>query len=176
MTASQKKIKPGGKRQRGGRSGEPVYSEQLANQICEQLTAGLSLRAICRAPGMPTEGAVRLWTHEDSERGRAFATRYARARSIGYERMVEELLEIADDTSFLERPELASAMVQQQRLAAEMRRWLLSKVFPKLYGDKVEITGDPDAPIVTRIELVPVQPRQLEAKTIEHDANDTSDE
>ena len=156
------------KRQRGGRSGEPVYSEQLANKICDQLTAGLSLRAICRAPGMPTEGAVRLWTHEDSERGRAFATQYARARSIGYERMVEELLEIADDRSFIGHLD-ANAMVQQQRLAFEARRWLLSKVFPKLYGDKVEISGDPDAPIVTRIELVPVQPRQLGAKVIEHD-------
>lgn len=150
------------KPRRGGRNGsEPVYTQQLATKICEHLAAGLSLRAICRLPGMPTETAIRLWTHEDSERGRAFALQYTRARSIGYERMVEDLLEIADDTSFLERPELAAAKVQQQRLAFEARRWLLSKVFPKLYGDRVEVSGDPEAPLVTRIELVPVQPRPI---------------
>ena len=164
------------KRRRGGRNGaEPIYSHKLAEDICDRLAAGESLRRICRDPGMPDEKAVRKWAHEDSERGRAFGPQYARARTIGYERLVEDLLEIADDRSFIGSPD-ANAIVQQQRLAFEARRWLLSKVFPKLYGDKVEIVGDPDAPIVTRIELVPVQPRQLEAKTIEHDANDTSDE
>lgn len=50
--------------------------------------------------------------------------------------------------------------VQAARLQADSRRWFLSKLMPKKYGDKVtqEITGDPNAPLVTRIELVPVDP------------------
>ncbi len=169
MTDSQKKIEAGGKPRRGGRNGsQPVITHKLAEDICDRLAAGESLRRICRDPGMPDEKAVRKWAHEDSERGRAFGPQYVRARTIGYERLVEDLLEIADDRSFIGSPD-ANAIVQQQRLAFEARRWLLSKVFPKLYGDKVEISGDPDAPIVTRIELVPVQPRHLEAKTIEHE-------
>lgn len=157
------------KKPRGGRNGaEPVYSRQIAEDICDRLAAGESLRRICREPGMPDEKAVRKWAHEDSERGRAFGPQYARARTIGYERLVEDLLEIADDRSFIGSPD-ANAMVQQQRLAFEARRWLLSKVFPKLYGDKVEVTGDPDAPIVHRIELVPVAPKVIAPKVIEHE-------
>ena len=50
--------------------------------------------------------------------------------------------------------------VQQSRLRVDSRKWLLSKQLPKKYGDKItqEITGDASAPLVTRIELVPVAP------------------
>jgi hypothetical protein len=43
---------------------------------------------------------------------------------------------------------------------ADSRRWFLSKAMPRKYGDKVtqELVGNLDAPIVTRIELVPVAP------------------
>ena len=54
-----------------------------------------------------------------------------------------------------------NALVQQARLRVDARKWLM----PKKYGDKVtqEITTDPDAPPLTRIELVAVYPsRRLE--------------
>ena len=53
-----------------------------------------------------------------------------------------------------------NALVQQARLACDNRKWLLSKLLPHQYGDKVtqEIVGDADRPLVTRIELVPVEP------------------
>ena len=40
------------------------------------------------------------------------------------------------------------------------RKWLLGRLLPKQFGDRVtqEITGDPYAPIVSRFELVPVDP------------------
>ena len=56
--------------------------------------------------------------------------------------------------------EADNALVQKQRLQVDSRKWMLSKLLPKQYGDKVtqELVGNPDAPIVTRIELVPVAP------------------
>ena len=40
-------------------------------------------------------------------------------------------------------------------------KWLLSKLLPRQFGDKVtqEIVGDGGSALITRIELVPVAPR-----------------
>jgi hypothetical protein len=44
---------------------------------------------------------------------------------------------------------------------SDNRKWILARMLPKQYGDKVtqELVGDGDRPLVTRIELVPVAPR-----------------
>ena len=55
-------------------------------------------------------------------------------------------------------------------MRVDTRKWLLSKLLPKKYGDRVEITGDAATPVITRIELVPVMPRAIDAMSpvIEH--------
>lgn len=147
------------KRQRGGRNGcQPLYSRELENEICTRLSEGETLNAICRSPGMPTPSAVRQWVLADRPAG--IAVRYARARERGYEAMADALFDIADDRSCLGKPD-ASAAVQQQRLATDVRRWYLSKVLPHRFGDRVEVVGNADQPLVTRIELVPVAPRPI---------------
>jgi len=51
-----------------------------------------------------------------------------------------------------------------------IRKWILSKMLPRRFGDKIEISSDPDAPALTRIELVAVYPnQQLEPSTIDAD-------
>jgi hypothetical protein len=59
-----------------------------------------------------------------------------------------------------------NALVQKQRLQVDSRKWLLSKMLPKIYGDKIELSGDASAPLIQRIELVAVRPKQV---TIDHD-------
>jgi hypothetical protein len=102
-----------------------------------------------------------------------FASRYARARSLGVDRLADEVITIGD-SSIIFNGEPNNALVQQARLACDNRKWLLSKLLPHQYGDKVtaEIVGDGDRPLVSRIELVPVAPivRQVVArKKIDHD-------
>jgi hypothetical protein len=153
-------------RQRGGRSGVHLYTPQIEEQILARLALGETLNAICHSPGMPTIQAVKLWVLEDRPAG--IASRYARARQLGYEVMADQVIELSDDRSFMGRDD-ANAIVQAQRLSVDSRKWLLSKVLPKIYGDKIEVSGDPDAPVVHRIELVPVAPRLSAGKVIEHD-------
>ena len=38
-----------------------LYTPALADTICKRIAEGESLRAICRDPGMPSEGTVRGW-------------------------------------------------------------------------------------------------------------------
>jgi hypothetical protein len=47
--------------------------------------------------------------------------------------------------------------VQKQRLQVDTRKWLLSKLAPKKFGDKIEVSGDPANPLVQRIERVVVK-------------------
>jgi len=47
--------------------------------------------------------------------------------------------------------------VQKHKLQVDTRKWLLSKLAPKKYGDKLEVSGDAANPLVTRIERVVVK-------------------
>ena len=130
-------------------AGRPsIYSDELALQICERLADGESLRSVCATEGFPNERTVRRWALDDKH---PFSPQYTRARELGYHKMADEMLEIADDgtNDYVTRENkdgstyeaLDSEHVQRSRLRVDTRKWLLGKALPKLYGDKVELTG-----------------------------------
>ena len=115
---------------RGGRGGtQPLYTPELAAEILDRISAGESLRSVCRAERMPDEKAVRLWVIENRE---GFAPQYARASLIRMDCLADEILEIADNAS--------SEEVMGARLRVDARKWLMSKIAPKVYGDKLDLT------------------------------------
>lgn len=143
-----------------------LYSDEIAEEILNRVAEGEGLKTICADPGMPTSAAVRKWIREDrgaDENGaNGYGSRYARAREVGCDSIAEEIIEISD-APILHNGEPDNAMVQHARLRADNRRWLLSKIVPKKYGDKVmtEVTGADGGQLITRIELIPVDPRPL---------------
>ena len=135
------------------RQGRPTgYTPELAEAICERLANGESLRAICRDDAMPAESTVRGWARDDRE---GFSTQYARARDIGLDAMADELLAIADDGSNDTyktddgKVTVDHDHIQRSRLRVDTRKWLLSKMAPKRYGDRqhLEMTGAEGGPI-----------------------------
>ena len=119
---------------------DPVrYSPELADEICQRLAAGEGLRQICRSPHMPDESSVRLWVEKDSA---GFAPQYARARERGYERWAEEILQIADADYTGPDGTTDNALVQQARLRVDSRKWLLSKMLPHRYGDRLDVQNE----------------------------------
>jgi hypothetical protein len=97
--------------------------------------------------------------------------RDTRAREAQMDHYAEEILEISDDSSgdYIEKQNgdgttykaFDAEHVQRSRLRVDSRKWLMAKLAPKKYGDKVQVGGDPENPIrqVTRIERVIVDPR-----------------
>lgn len=93
---------------------------------------------------MPSETAVRYWVIDNQN---DFASQYTRAREIGYERMAEEILEIANTPQIGQKTvskatglEISEGdMIEHRRLQVETRKWLLSKMLPKVYGDKQQV-------------------------------------
>jgi hypothetical protein len=101
------------------------YSDEVGDAICDRLRDGETLNAICKSEDMPTESTVRLWASEDTP----FAAKYARARELGYQKMADDLVDIADE----------SGDPNRNRLRVDTRKWLLSKALPKIYGDRLEV-------------------------------------
>nr|DAX54388.1 MAG TPA: terminase small subunit [Caudoviricetes sp.] len=112
------------------RKGRPTdYTKDTADKICEKISGGLSLRAICAEAGMPARGTVYRWLIENAD----FQDQYARARDKQADYFAEEIIEIADSV------EAESAAVSKAKLQIDARKWAASKIAPKKYGDKQEI-------------------------------------
>jgi hypothetical protein len=119
-----------------------LYTPEIAETIIERLTDGESLRAICDDDGMPSIGSVIRWARDDLE---GFSARYARAREAGYVVLAEEVIAISDDGSRdytrdkdgREVPD--HDHINRSRLRVDSRKWLLSKMLPKVYGDKIDL-------------------------------------
>ena len=119
----------------------PTYSPAVADEICARLAGGESLIAICRDEHLPAERTVRGWVVDDYE---GFAPKYARARDIGLERMAEETIEIADDSGLDvvmtdDGPRPDGEVINRAKLRVDTRKWLLSKLAPKRYGDRLQV-------------------------------------
>ncbi len=112
-----------------------IYTEGLADRICRRLSEGESLNRICQDAEMPGSTTVFRWLGENQ----AFRDKYARARETQMDAMAEEILEIAD----LGDPEQANWL----KLRVDTRKWLMSKIAPKKYGDRTVLAGDDTAPL-----------------------------
>ena len=110
----------------GGRP--TTYNTEIASIICEQISTGMSLRSICAQDDMPAASSVFKWLIEHEE----FSEQYALATEERTEAMAEDILDIADSTT--EEP-------NRSRLRVDTRKWLMSKMKPKKYGDKLDVSS-----------------------------------
>lgn len=139
------------------------FTQETADAICVQLSEGLSLREVCRQEGMPDKATVMRWLNQNE----SFRDQYARAKAIGIEAIAEDILDIADDATndWMERLgkdgqplgwEFNGEAARRSQIRIDARRWLLSKLAPKKYGDKVEqtIQGPEGAPLSVAVNFV----------------------
>lgn len=123
----------------------PIYSQELADKVCERIAEGYSMRTVCAPDDMPAISTVFRWFREHPE----FREQYARATEERTEAMSEDILDIADDGSNdlmtiqkgKEEYEVENKEVtNRSRLRVDTRKWLMSKMKPKKYGDKIDMT------------------------------------
>lgn len=133
-----------------------LYTQALADEICRRIGDGEGLTEICRDSHMPSASTIIGWSLRDEH---GFFAAYARARDVKYELWSEQLVDIADDGSndFMDRQSesgtvkvLNAEHVNRSRLRADTRKWLLSKLKPKVYGDHLEMHGTIDINVVAR--------------------------
>jgi len=128
-----------------------AFKQEIANEICERIAQGETLRAICREEGKPSHATIYNWLDEVPE----FALRFGRARAQGEDLIAQECLAIADtpcegvettvkpDGAIEER---RGDMLGHRKLQIETRLKLLAKWNPKKWGEKLAVGGADDLP------------------------------
>ncbi len=110
------------------------------NDVLDRIIEGESLRDIFKRNPKKQYPSLRTfcrWLREDDATWR----QYARAKAIMAELMASEILEIADDTqadSYVDdngNIKIDHENINRSRLRVDTRKWLASKLMPKLYGD-----------------------------------------
>lgn len=120
------------------------FKEETAQRILDRLANGEALTAICADSGMPNRTTVIRWQVGNEK----FRIAYACARNEGLDVIADEIMRIADEPIPLTPTgNTDNGAVSHQRLRFDARRWYLSKMAPKRYGDKLTVAGDEENPL-----------------------------
>lgn len=126
----------------------------LAKKVFEEMRGGLSALKACDKVGV-NQSTLTAWLNEDDE----LAKEYARAREELIERIAQEVLDLSDaDVGITPDGKKDWAAIQKHKLQVDSRKWLLSKLAPKKYGDKLELSGDEKSPLAMGITVNFVKP------------------
>ncbi len=151
------------------KAGRPTkYTIKLSEEICSRIANGESLRSICEEEGKPDKATVFRWLAMHAD----FATRYALAREVQTDVMVDEMTDIADDGSndWMEKKNADGEVIgwvengeaiRRSQLRIATRQWIAEKLRPKKYGAKVELKHGVTGEVAQLLEAVNGKTRGL---------------
>lgn len=127
-----------------------MFSQEIADAICERVASGASVRSACAEQGVAHSSFLR-WVSND----KALADQYARALDIGADVGFDSLEELADETPERDdRGKVDPGWVAYQKMRIDTRKWTLARKAPKKYGDKVEQTLNGSLDVNNKIERI----------------------
>lgn len=138
------------------------FTTKLGTNICKRIAEGESLRSVCRDKKMPNRSTVHDWLLqaevleiiEKKPELKEFSNQYEKSINLRTENMFDEIEDIADNTEqgvekrtdaegkVIETKE--GDMLGHRRLRIDARKWYLSKVMPKKFGDRSVLTTEDD--------------------------------
>lgn len=115
-----------------------IYNIELASLICERIAVHSgSLEKLCsNYEDLPDKKTIWRWRHKHPE----FAELYRQAKISQIEVIVDEILEISDDTSndrIIDSDgnvHCNNEYIARSRLRIDSRKWLAAKLVPRVYG------------------------------------------
>lgn len=129
--------------------------------IIERVSCGRTLVGTCRqlkaeitdGRKVPTESDVRLWVMNDTPPG--LTARYARARMLQMEAWADDIIQVAEDGSrdvqyvkrvkddatgkMIELVMEAKEFTNRSRLIIDAKKWIMSKLHPEKWGERIGI-------------------------------------
>jgi hypothetical protein len=116
------------------------YQQELGDKICSIVaTHTESLEDLVKMYELPPVRTIYDWLYRND----AFSHNYAKAKQIQAQRMIEELDKIAKEKSYYVDADgnqrVDPGYTASQRLIADTRKFIASKLVPKVYGDKQTI-------------------------------------
>lgn len=130
------------------------FNEKIAKEICKAIsTSSKGLKRLCAEnKHWPSRSHIYSWFDEQP----LFKDAYARAKQNQIESLVDDIIEIADDTSldYIEDEKGKIVVnhdhINRARLRIDSRKWLAAKLCPRLYGDK---NKEDENDAITRLRL-----------------------
>lgn len=109
---------------KGGRPSK--YTKEIGDRVCALVaTSTVGLYTLCEhTKDLPAASTIRLWRLCIAE----FSAQYARAKLVQADILAEDCLDISDSAT--------SETINVDRERINTRKWLASKLLPKLYGDR----------------------------------------
>lgn len=116
-----------------------IYTEELGKRICNLVaTHSIGLQKLCNMfDWMPDKTTINEWRWSNEP----FSTQYTKAKIAQAELLAEDCIDIADDSSqditynkFGDEV-CNTEFVNRARLRVDTRKWVASKLLPKIYGD-----------------------------------------
>ena len=115
--------------------------ERAIAELCNEIVSGTSLNRFVNEHGL-VYSTVREWIEADAAR----AAKYGCAREDRSDAFADQIIAISDDSksdTYID-PETGGTrtdheVVARARLRVDARKWLASKMKPRVYGDKLEL-------------------------------------
>ena len=120
------------------------YTKEIGDRIFRELCQGDSLRTVCLADDMPNRSTVFRWLADTDH---PFCDQYTRAREIQAEVMVDDIIDIADDSrnDWIDKKVAGGEIrvvdpesLQRTKIRLDARKWAAGKIKPKKYGPRTQ--------------------------------------
>jgi hypothetical protein len=134
--------------------GRPIeFTPETADELCERIALGESLKTICADEHMPGERTVHRWLSMDDDAAewvKTFRQQYAHAREVQADTFADKIVDEA----------FSATDAAIGRLRMDALKWKASKLAPKKYGDKTthEHTGEGGGAIKSAVTVEFVRP------------------
>ena len=128
---------------------------RIQDRLLLELETGRSLRQVCGDDGMPHFATVMRWVAADA----AFASRYTRARTTQADTLFERMEAVEESVS------AGTIDSHAARVILDSMRWRASKLAPKVYGDRLDVSVT-ETKISITAALQAAQGRMSDAITI----------
>jgi len=142
--------------------------ESIFKSVMDMIEEGMPLRQILRLKDMPSTQTFYRWLKFDEEKSK----RYARSSDIRADQIFDEMFDIADNgtndyTEFensegIKVSKFNPENVQRSRLRIDTRKWALSKMNPKKYGDKLDLSSGGEKITAPSPLIINVDGKELE--------------
>jgi transposase-like protein len=135
---------------------EQAERDEKAQAIVAEIAdTGKSLRSVCESNDVKPSTFL-LWVSNDS----VLAEQYARAMQVRADTHFSEIVEISDkqeigtvETAKEWGTEIKTAdMVEHRRLRIDARKWVIARMNPRKYGDKLELAGNTESPLTVVVK------------------------
>ena len=113
-------------------------TDEVQAEILTRISTGESLKKICSDKHLPNAKNVFSFIYTNDE----FRNKYEASRREQAEWLGEEIVDIADNDT---------GDTQRDRLRIDARKWVMSKMLPKKYSDKIDVDMGGEVDINIRI-------------------------